>query len=316
MRAIRNPRSRSRGRALAQEQARWLREEQGVDLASTSNGRTCARARAAPLPAHSEEGRRLRSRRQRLAHPVPRRRARSSPSIRLSPATGRAISHRRRSCGRPIARSWRASAVADATFRVRRVAFEASIARRRKRMLASGPMVPVQALALGLAIAALAAGCSESSKVSERKAMAHAIASPSSRTTTSKRCDGACRAEPKRSVRFGKERPIRTPIRARCGARSIACATRTTISRSPRARSSLWPTTRGRSFAATKSPISSPGNRSCRPYPALVKVLAGEAIEARGLDAGDGRRAHRRRRAVGRVSAGSRCDRARCEACT
>src|SRR5947207_4899013 len=40
-------------------------------------------------------------------------------------------------------------------------------------MLGSGPMVPAQALALGIGIATLGAGCSEPSKVSERKAMSH-----------------------------------------------------------------------------------------------------------------------------------------------
>jgi hypothetical protein len=143
-------------------------------------------------------------------------------------------------------------------------------------------MVPAPALALGLAIAALAAGCSEPSKVSERKAMSHVerLAKLADDDVEEVRRGLPRGAKALGRIWEGKGDPQADPgsvgralekVRSEDHDLEIAKSTFFALADD-----------KGTVFRSDQDPDELAGKSLVASYPALVKVLAGEPIEARG----------------------------------
>ena len=143
-------------------------------------------------------------------------------------------------------------------------------------------MVPARALALGFAVSALAAGCTESSKVSERKAIAHVerLAKLSEDDVDEVRRGLPRGAKALGQIWEGKGDPHADPGSVRRALEKVRNEDRDLEI----AKSTFFALAddKGTVFRSDQEPDQLAGKSLVASYPALVKVLAGEPIEVRG----------------------------------
>src|SRR5258708_4662190 len=149
-------------------------------------------------------------------------------------------------------------------------------------MLGSLSMVSAQALALGLGIAALAAGCPGSSKVSVRKAISHVerLAKLADDDVEEVRRGLPRGAKALGQIWEGKGDPHADPGSVRRALERV----RNEDHDLEIAKSTFFALAddKGTVFRSDQEPDQLAGKSLVASYPALVKVLAGEPIEARG----------------------------------
>jgi hypothetical protein len=143
-------------------------------------------------------------------------------------------------------------------------------------------MVPARTVAIGWALAALATGCSESSKVSERKAMAHVerLAKLSDDDVDEVRRGLPRGAKALGQIWEGKGDPHADPGSVRRALEKV----RNEDHDLEIAKSTFFALAddKGTVFRSDQDPDQLAGKSLVAAYPTLVKVLAGEATEARG----------------------------------
>jgi len=143
-------------------------------------------------------------------------------------------------------------------------------------------MVPARALALGFAVSLLAAACSEPSKVSERKAIAHVerLAKLSDDDVEEVRRGLPRGAKALGQIWEGKGDPHADPGSVRRALEKV----RNEDHDLEIAKSTFFALAddKGMVFRSDQEPDQLAGRSLVAPYPALIKVLAGEPIEARG----------------------------------
>jgi len=143
-------------------------------------------------------------------------------------------------------------------------------------------MVPARALALGFAVSALAAGCSEPSKVSERKAIAHVerLAKLAEDDVDEVRRGLPRGAKALGQIWEGKGDPHADPGSVRRALEKVRNEDRDLEI----AKSTFFALAddKGTVFRSDQEPDQLAGKSLVASYPALVNVLAGEPIEVRG----------------------------------